>query len=55
MVEQKVTTQGIKMSKGVEPIFIIKQKIVVLPKIEPTITKGVPMVIKVKYSEPRFN
>jgi hypothetical protein len=36
MVEQEVTTQGIRLSKGVEPILVIKQEIVILPKVEPT-------------------
>jgi hypothetical protein len=36
MVEQEATTQGIRMSKGVEPILVIKQETVILPKVEPT-------------------
>jgi hypothetical protein len=32
VVEQKATTQGIKMSKKVEPILVTRQEIVVLPR-----------------------
>ncbi len=37
MVEHKTVTQGIKMSKGVELIFITRQEIVTLPKVEPIV------------------
>jgi hypothetical protein len=53
--EQKVATQGIKMLRGVEPVFIIKQETTVLPKVEPTIVKGVLVDIRINYSEPRHN
>ncbi len=53
MVEQKTTTQGIKMSKGVESILVSKQEIVVSPKLKPTVVEGVHVVIKVKDSEPK--
>jgi hypothetical protein len=43
------------MSRGVEPILVIKQKIVDLPRVEPTLIEGVPMAIRVKYSEPSLN
>jgi hypothetical protein len=43
------------MLRGVEPIFVIKQETTFLPKVKPTLVKGVPMVIRVKYSEPRHN
>jgi hypothetical protein len=43
------------MSKGVEPILVIKQKIIGLSKAEPTIAKGVIVAIKIRYSEPKFN
>jgi hypothetical protein len=52
--EQEVIIQGIKMSRGVESVFVIRQKIVVLPKIEPTMAEGVLVAIKVRYSEPKF-
>ncbi len=55
MVEQKAATQGIIMFKGVELIFVIKQEIVVLPIVKPTIAKGVPMAIRVRYNELRLN
>jgi hypothetical protein len=55
VVEQEATTKGIKVSRGVELIFVIRQENIVLPKAEPTIAKGVPVAIKIKYSEPRFN
>jgi hypothetical protein len=37
VVEQEVTFQGIKMSKGIELIFVTKQKIVILPKEKPIV------------------
>jgi hypothetical protein len=43
------------MSKGVESIFVIKQKTIVLPRIETTIVQGVHVAIKVRYSEPKLN
>ncbi len=55
MVEREVTTQGIKMSRRVELVFIIKQEIIVLLKVEPTIVKGVHVVVKGRYNEPKFN
>jgi hypothetical protein len=36
MVEQEVIIQGIRLSKRVEPILVIKQETVILPKVEPT-------------------
>jgi hypothetical protein len=55
MVEQKATIQGIKMSKRVEPILVIKQETIVLPKAKPIVVKGVLVAIKMKYNEQRFN
>ncbi len=55
MVEQQIPTQDIKISREVELLLITRQETVILPKVEPTIAKGVPMVIKIKYSEPKFN
>jgi hypothetical protein len=55
VVDQEAATQGIKMSKGVELVFVIRQKTVILPKSKPTIEKGVHMAIKMKYSEPKIN
>jgi hypothetical protein len=43
------------MSRGIESILVVKQEIVGLPKAEPTLAEGVPMAIKIKYSEPRLN
>jgi hypothetical protein len=37
VVEQEVAIQGIKMSRGVELIFVTKQKIVILPKEKPIV------------------
>jgi hypothetical protein len=48
VVEQEAITHGIKMSRGVELVLVIIQKIILLPKVEPTIAKGVPMAIKVR-------
>jgi hypothetical protein len=55
MVEQEATNQGIKMSRRVEPILVIKQETIVLPKAKPIVVEGVPVVVKMKYSEHRFN
>jgi hypothetical protein len=55
MVEQEAATQGIVMSRRVERVLVTRQEIVILPKAEPTITKGVLMVIRVRYNEPRFH
>ncbi len=42
------------MSKRVEWVLVIKQEIIVLPKAKPTVV-GVPVTIRIKYSEPRLN
>ncbi len=55
MVEQKAATQGIKMSKRVKLVLVIKQEIIVLPKVEPIVAQGVLVVFKVKYSEAILN
>ncbi len=55
MVKQKATIQVIRMPIGVELILVTILETIVLPRIEPTIAKGVHVAIKVKYSEPRFN
>jgi hypothetical protein len=55
VVEQKATTQGIRMSKGVESVFVTWQEIVVLPRAELIVAKGVHVVVRVRYSEPKFN
>ncbi len=54
MVEQETITQGMKMSKGVEPVLITRQETVVLPKAKPTIAEGLLMAIRVRYSEPKL-
>ncbi len=54
VVEQEATTQGIRISKRIEPVLITKQETIILPRTKPTIAKGVPMVVKVKYSEPKI-
>jgi hypothetical protein len=43
------------MSQGVEPILVIKQETIILPRIESIVVQGVPVVVKVRYSEPRLN
>jgi hypothetical protein len=55
VVEKEATIKGIKMSRGVEPIFIIRQEIVVLPSVEPIITEVVFVAIRIRYSEPKIN
>jgi len=41
--------------KGVELVLVIRKEIVVLPRVKPTVIEGVPMVIRVRYSEPKVN
>jgi len=48
VVEQEATIQGIKMSRGVEPILITWQEIVILLRTNLMVTKGVPMVVRVR-------
>jgi hypothetical protein len=55
VVEQKATTQGIRMSKGVKLVLVIRQEIVVLPRAKPTVAQGVLVIFRVKFSEPKFN
>jgi hypothetical protein len=43
------------MSRRVELVFVTRQEIVVLPKVESIVAECVPVAIKVKYSEPKFN
>jgi hypothetical protein len=43
------------MFRGVELVLITKQEIIVLPIAKLTITKCVPMVIKMRYNEPKLN
>ncbi len=55
MVEREVTTQGIRMSRRVESILVTRQEIIVLLRAKPTLVEGVHVVVRVKYSEPKFN
>ncbi len=55
VVEQEVTTWGIIISRGVESVLVIRQEIVVLPKVKLIVIEGVPMAIRVRYSEPKVN
>jgi hypothetical protein len=43
------------MSKRVEPVFVIRQKTIVLPKVEPIVIEHVHVAIRVRYNEPIFN
>jgi hypothetical protein len=43
------------MSKGVELILGVRQKTIVLQKAKPIVVEGVPMVVKVRYNEPKLN
>jgi hypothetical protein len=43
------------MSKGVESVLVTKQEIVILLRAKTTMAKGVPMAVKVRCSEPKFN
>ncbi len=55
VVEQEAVTQGIKISKRVESVLVTRQETIILPRIEPTVAKGVPMAIRVKYNESIVN
>jgi hypothetical protein len=39
------------MSKGIESVLIIRQKIIVLRETKPTMVKGVIIAIRVRYIE----
>jgi hypothetical protein len=52
VVEQEIATQGIKMSRGVEPVFVTRQETIVLPKKEPILIEGNLVVVRVRYNEP---
>jgi hypothetical protein len=43
------------MFKGVESILVTRQETIILPKTEPTVTKPVLVVVKIKYNEPKLN
>jgi hypothetical protein len=43
------------MSRGVEPILVIRQEIIVLPRAKPIVVEGVPMAVRVRYNEPKLN
>jgi hypothetical protein len=43
------------MSKKVELVHVTRQEIVVLPKTKPIVAKHVPVAVKVRYNEPKFN
>jgi hypothetical protein len=55
VVEQEATTQGIKLSKQVELVLVIRKIYIILPRVKPTIGEGIIAVIKIRYNEPRFN
>ncbi len=55
VVEQEVIIQDIRISKGVDSILVIRQRTVVFPIVEPTVIEGVPMAVRVRYSEPKIN
>jgi hypothetical protein len=44
LVEQEVITQGIKMSKGVELVLVIRQETIVLLRTELIVAKGLLML-----------
>jgi hypothetical protein len=43
------------MFKGVELVFVTRQETVVVLIAKPIVVEGVHVVIKVRYSEPKFN
>jgi hypothetical protein len=42
------------MFKGVELVLVTRQKIIVLPKAEPTVA-SVHVAVRARYSEPKLN
>jgi hypothetical protein len=44
VVEQEATIQGIRMSRGVELVLVTRQETIILPKVEPIIAQGIPVV-----------
>ncbi len=53
VVEQEATTQGIRMSKGVELVHVTKQEIIVLPKAKP-IVANVHVVVRLRLVNPNL-
>jgi hypothetical protein len=43
------------MSRIIELAFVTKQETIVLPIVEPTVTEGVHVAIRIRYNEPRLN
>jgi len=43
------------MFRGFESILVTKQEIVILLRGKPIIVEGLPMAIRIRYSEPRLN
>jgi hypothetical protein len=43
------------MFKGVTLILVTKQKTISLLRAKPTVTKGIHVAIKIRYSEPKLN
>jgi hypothetical protein len=43
------------MSRGVEPILVVRQETIVLQRVKPIVVEGVHVVVKVKYNEPILN
>jgi hypothetical protein len=42
------------MFREVELVFVTKQEIVILPRTKPMEAEGVPMVVRVRYSDPHL-
>ncbi len=55
VIKKEDVIHGIKMSKKVELVHVTRQEIVVLPKTKPIVAKHVPVAVKVRYNEPKFN
>jgi len=43
------------MSRAVELVLVTRQKTIVVPRVKPTIVKGGPTFVRMRYNEPRFN
>jgi hypothetical protein len=43
------------MSRGIELVLEIRKEIIILPRAKLTVVEHVPMAIRLRYNEPKFN
>jgi hypothetical protein len=43
------------MCRRVESVLVTRQETIVLPRVKPIVAKGVHVVVRARYSEPKFN